>query len=220
MIATALRSALPASVGIGVSRIDEDAPPLLPGEGDAVARAVCARRREFAAGRAAARSALVEIGGAAVAIPAGADRAPVWPDGFCGSITHGTSHAVAIAARRMRWASVGLDLDRATPLDPTLAAALAAPGDRPGAFFPPSLRAMLMFCVKEAAFKAQFPLTGLWLDFRDIAVALSEYRFRLEIGGVPLEGRWRLIGGFFAAWLLIDPEAGRRLAAIAQRPPE
>src|SRR5277367_2552834 len=64
-------------------------------------RAVRARRTEFLAGRACARSALRKLadGRADDAIPIGPDRAPVWPAGIVGAITHAHGFAAAAVAR-------------------------------------------------------------------------------------------------------------------------
>src|SRR3712207_1286527 len=70
-----------------VSPLPRDA-HLLPEEEGSVRTAGVKRRREFAAGRQCARRALAHLGFAGVPLPASADRAPCWPVGVCGSISH------------------------------------------------------------------------------------------------------------------------------------
>ena len=60
-------------IGLGIASASDVS--VMPEEEPTLARMVPARRREFAAGRTAARRAL----GRSVAIPMGPDRAPVWP---------------------------------------------------------------------------------------------------------------------------------------------
>jgi 4'-phosphopantetheinyl transferase EntD len=64
-----------------------DEPPF-PGEADLVADAVEKRRREFVTTRRCARQALAQLGVPPVPIRPGPGRAPVWPAGVVGSLTH------------------------------------------------------------------------------------------------------------------------------------
>src|SRR5438876_615194 len=64
-----------------------------------VAGASPVRRREFTAGRVCARDALQQLGGPRCAILRDPSRAPIWPEGFVGSISHAAGYCVAAAAR-------------------------------------------------------------------------------------------------------------------------
>lgn len=158
-LVAALRGLFPAGVGVGVCRIGT-APPPLPGE-DAP-RAVPARRAEFAAGRAAARAAMTDAGLRPAAIPMGGDRAPVWPGGVFGSITHTQGVALAVAAR----APIGLDAEPDADLPEDLIP-LVAPGHAPRP-------ARLIFAAKEAAYKCQYPLTRQLLDFDAFSIEAGD----------------------------------------------
>lgn len=205
MVAQTLRAMLPNTVGSAVTAVDDAVPPPLPAEAVAVANAVPARRREFAAGRAAARLAMADAGLAPAAVPAGPDRAPRWPAGISGSITHTRHVAAALAAYDGDWPAVGLDLEEARPMPPDLVDLVVGPEDRLGDM-PPSLAATLLFSAKEAVFKAQFPVTGLWLDYRDVALTILPGSFHLNLCGVELAGRWRLAGQLFLTVVLIAPD--------------
>lgn len=76
-----------------------------------VERSVGKRRAEYLAGRRAAVAALSEVGSTARDLAIGASRAPCWPPGFIGSITHadGLAAAVALPAGEVR--GVGIDLE-------------------------------------------------------------------------------------------------------------
>ena len=90
-----------------VARITDCEAALFPDEQAAVSRAVEKRRAEFAAGRSLARIALTEIGHAPCAI-AQADRAPVWPLGIVGSITHSNDYvAVCVVNQTTHTATSG-----------------------------------------------------------------------------------------------------------------
>jgi 4'-phosphopantetheinyl transferase EntD len=175
----ALRAAFPGA-GIGVVPISEGAPGALPViEAAAIARASDKRRMEFAAGRMAAARAMAMLGRAAVPVPAGADRAPIWPSGLCGSISHAGGWAVAVVSADPRIAALGLDMEPEVPLEeglwPSIFSAteqdMAAKADHPGLF------ALQVFVAKEAAYKAQYPLSQTLFDFHTLQTRWQEERF-------------------------------------------
>ena len=97
--ACALARLLPEGVAYASLPVESQPDPLEAPERAAVAGAVASRQREFAGGRTCARRALLRLGHAAQPIPVGACRAPVWPHGVVGSITHCSSFAAAAVAR-------------------------------------------------------------------------------------------------------------------------
>ncbi len=68
------------------------------------------RRMEHLAGRLAALAAL-RSAGSDDAIVGSRDGVPVWPSGFCGSISHSAGLAVSVAARKGDWRSLGIDIE-------------------------------------------------------------------------------------------------------------
>jgi enterobactin synthetase component D len=141
-------------------------------EAAAVARAVPRRQLEFATGRWCARQALQALGVPPQPVPAGADRAPVWPHGVVGTISHDDRWCVAGVAHQQRWAGLGVDIERVDRFGPDVEAAVCTPFEvqqhlaaRAGA----ERRAALarIFSLKEAAFKALYPSVRTWIDFQD-----------------------------------------------------
>lgn len=127
-------------------------------------RGVAKRQTEFLAGRLCAREALQQVLGIGTVPAVGEDRAPIWPDGAVGSITHGAGWAGAAVASASRWRGLGLDIEallspeRAARLageilTDTEQAALAAVDEAARAW-----RLTLAFSLKEALFKALYPL--------------------------------------------------------------
>lgn len=155
---------------------------LLPEERPAVARAVDRRRREFTAGRLAARHAMAELGVPVAPVPSGPDRAPIWPDGLVGSISHTAECCLAVVARRKTQAAVGIDLETDEPLPQGLAAEICRPEELDWlARQPPSERgrlARLVFSAKEAAYKCQYPLTGTLFGFETLRIEFGDGTFR------------------------------------------
>ena len=181
---------------------------LFPEEEMLVARATEKRRQDFTAGRECARSALSALGVAAAPILRGYRGAPQWPDGIVGSITHCTGYVAAVVARTEDLATIGLDAEPNAALPGGVLELISLPAERVrlrelAAASPGIGWDRLLFCAKEAVYKAWFPLTGQWLGFADadITIDATERAFtaRLQvpapvINGSPLtsfNGRWR-----------------------------
>jgi 4'-phosphopantetheinyl transferase EntD len=130
---------------------------------------VLGRVREFTAGRNCARRALEQLGVPAAPILVGAHREPLWPAGIAGSITHTSDYCAAAALRTGSVLSLGVDAEPDVPLAAELLASIA---DREEQVMLGALSARayghwdkLLFCIKEAFFKAFFPLSGQFIDF-------------------------------------------------------
>lgn len=126
-----------------------------------IRRAVAKRQAEYLAGRLCARAALQANGGDATVPGTDEERAPVWPAGFCGSITHGDGWAAAVVAHSRDWRGLGLDVE--TRLDSARAQRLAGEILTPGELSrlhpeQAALQVTLTFSLKESLFKALFPL--------------------------------------------------------------
>jgi 4'-phosphopantetheinyl transferase EntD len=200
-IEAALACLFPPSVAVAAVPITADHGPLDPAEARAVAGAVPARRAEFAAGRLAARRAMVALGYPPASIPMGLDREPVWPAGLEGSIAH--TAGVAVAAVRVG-RPLGLDIEDDAPIEPELWPVICHPDEL--ANLPSEDRGRLVrqvFSAKEAAYKAQFPLTRSLIGFDMLILQLEDdgftARFRHAVGGLSvgheLRGRRLLAEG-------------------------
>jgi 4'-phosphopantetheinyl transferase EntD len=152
--------------------------PLFPAESAQVANAVDKRRREFALGRSCARRALAALGVAPSVILNDAQRAPVWPAGVSGSITHTHDYCCAVVARAERWASLGVDAEVLRPLEAGVRDRIVLPAEerRLAALDPAIAWPCVVFSIKEAIYKASFPLDRRWLDFLDVEVRLDPAR--------------------------------------------
>lgn len=176
-----------------------------PLEARLVAQASAVRRREFAAGRACARAVLTRLGHPDFPLLA-ENRAPLWPTGVVGSISHAEGFCVAAAAPTTAFASLGVDIERAGRLDETLWPIICTPGELEAlGRVEPWRRATIatvVFSAKEAFYKCQYPLRRAWVGFEDVSVELCDGRFRIvDVGGLGLErlSRAPLIGAF-ALW--------------------
>lgn len=143
---------------------------------DSLEGAILKRKVEFAAGRFCARSALQQLGYWSDALLVrGTDRAPTWPAGYLGSISHCNGLAIAAAAKTSCWSGVGIDIEH--PLDKEAAQPIVAQlatnaemriGTEKGLTL--EQWATLIFSAKESLFKALYPKVGRYFDFLDTAV--------------------------------------------------
>jgi 4'-phosphopantetheinyl transferase EntD len=168
----------PADVAFALMRPGDPIPDPLPKERALLtAQALPDRVAEFARGRGAARQALAELGlSGAESFPilrAGL-RAPRWPEGVVGAITHSGSWAAAAVAWKIRYAGIGLDLERARTPRPQLVARIALPEERLWLdSIPETRRALafaLLFSAKESIYKALHPVTNVFLGYGDAVV--------------------------------------------------
>jgi 4'-phosphopantetheinyl transferase EntD len=151
---------------------------LFPEERATLTRAVPRRIREFATGRECARQAMAKLGYPPAPIVAGADRAPCWPHGLVGSITHAAEHCAAAVARTGDgYHSLGLDLEPALALSPDLLETICLPAERTWLEAQPrsdrEVFARAIFSAKECAYKVQYPLSRQVLEFYDLRLELD-----------------------------------------------
>lgn len=142
--------------------------PMLDAEAQAVRRAIPTRRAEFATGRALAREAMETLGLDSCAIPQGTDRAPTWPEGVVGSISH-THGSVAVAVGKSQHIMMlGIDVEQDRRLEPGVARRIVMPHETAD----PDL-AIVIFSAKEAVYKAMYPLTGDVWGFDAVTITLD-----------------------------------------------
>src|SRR5260370_19918691 len=172
-IATALAELVPAGVLIGHRRIavgDEHA--LVQAEATPFATCALKIRRQSGAARIVARRLLRALGEPNAALPRSASGAPAWPSGILGSIAHDDEVAVATVVRSGRLRSLGIDVEPAHALPRELVPIVATASER-ARYGAPVLESRILFCAKEAVFKALYPLCGLFLDFQEIEIDLD-----------------------------------------------
>jgi 4'-phosphopantetheinyl transferase EntD len=192
-VLTTLSTLAPAGVKVGAREIADG--PMFEVEVAHVRAAVPRRRREFATGRALLRDLI----GRDIAIPAGTDRAPVFPPDVCGSLAHDERFAVAAVARRPEFVSIGIDIEPIEPLDEATSRAILRPDEG-------DADAHLAFTLKEAAYKAWSGLGGGMLEFHDVRVSYGASRFRAEVidAGTVLEGRFATAGDRWLALVVVS----------------
>ncbi|KQB85377.1 4'-phosphopantetheinyl transferase family protein [Corynebacterium oculi] len=179
-----------------------------------VARAVDKRKAEFGDARWCAHQALAYYGVPPSApILRGAKGMPLWPQGFTGSLAHTEGLRAAAVAPRSVVRSVGLDVEPAAALPEGVLGSIALDAERKTV---QRWRAegrewadRLLFCAKEATYKAWFPLTQRWLDFDQAEIVLhpeGTFSSRLLLDAAPMRsfaGRWIVREGYCCAAITV-----------------
>lgn len=188
-----------ASEDLAYSEAYSDPPGLAPlaEEKPLIAKSVAKRRNEFITVRHCARIALGQLGVSSVPILKGEKGEPLWPEGVVGSLTHCTGYRGAVVGRVGAVRSVGIDAEPHDVLPNGVLDAVSLPDERTE--IPRVLPAGLhwdriLFCAKEATYKAWFPLTKRWLGFEDARITFEA------------DGPGSAVGGFVSR-ILIDPQA-------------
>jgi 4'-phosphopantetheinyl transferase EntD len=140
---------------------------VLPQEAAALARAVEGRRRSFAAGRVAAHRAMSDLGLPVRPVLMGPDRAPIWPVGVTGSLSHSQTCCIAALGHSGRIRALGVDVEEDAPLADDLLSSVCTRSEIAWlATQPRSGRlAKLIFSAKECAYKCQYAMTRRLFGF-------------------------------------------------------
>jgi len=210
VVATLLSGVLPqATQALAAAEMYTDPPELapLPEEEPLIAKSVAKRRNEFITVRYCARQALGELGVPPVPILKGEKGEPCWPDGVVGSLTLCEGYRGAAVGRWGDVRSVGIDAEPHDVLPKGVLDAISLAGERAELqAMPPGLHwDRILFCAKEATYKAWFPVTKRWLGFEDAHIT-----FDVDDSGT---------AGGFESRILIDPRAssGPPLEALTGR---
>lgn len=206
-----IETILPA--GVASAELFTDPPELkpYPGEEGLLSKgAVEKRRREFVGARHCARQALADLGEPPAAILRGESGMPVFPKGVVGSLTHCDGYRAAALGHALAVRSVGIDAEPHGPLPEGVLGEVSLSAERAWLAGTGGDQHLdrLLFCAKEATYKAWFPLTQRWLGFEDALITfdLAERTFHSELlvpggvldGGPPLrefDGRWTIRDG-------------------------
>jgi|CXWL01.1.fsa_nt_gi 4'-phosphopantetheinyl transferase EntD len=224
-IQTAVRRLLPAGITSSAGPIADAYPPLAQAELAVTGRMRSNRLQEFSAGRAHARTALQELGLRSPVVPVGADRAPLWPPGFVGSISHAGKLALAVAAPCTVMRAIGVDLEPSVPLDMELLNRVCRPEELARlqtSPMPPHLplhQAKLIFSAKESVYKCVAPLMGIFLEFADLEILIDTGNGKFcARGHGPAEslispdtvtGRFAEAGGYWVTIAWQRPQSGQ-----------
>lgn len=140
--------------------------------------AVEKRAREYAAGRALARTALRQSGLGEGVVAAAPERYPLWPAGVVGSISHSNRLVAVAVAGSAGHRGIGIDVEEECAVPGSVVDSVLSPrekklvGKDAG-----NAEATRIFSCKEALYKAVYPRTHEFLDFLDVEIRIANGRF-------------------------------------------
>ncbi len=182
----------------------------LPEERALVTNAVDKRVQEFLTGRSCARAALRRLGVSDVPLGRADNRAPMWPEGVVGSITHTDGFFGAAVALESNLASLGIDVEVADRVDPKLDAHLFSPTEVTRFDGKVEDWRTITFSAKESIYKALNPLLHIWIDFLHAEfLVIEDGRFVARMTPTGIEpfdvtGNWHRTGGLVHTALLLE----------------
>jgi 4'-phosphopantetheinyl transferase EntD len=158
----AWRELLPPSVCVTAGPYLEQATPLSASERASAGVVDAERMRELECGREYAKRALEMLGVRCIELGVAPDRAPLWPTGVVGSLTHvvgrAGGHFAAAVARIDAICNVGIDVEYETGVHPKIWSHILTPREleRVLTLSPQArpIEAQVIWCAKEAMAKA------------------------------------------------------------------
>jgi 4'-phosphopantetheinyl transferase EntD len=176
-------------------------------EAQVVANAVPKRQREFRSGRNMARAALARIGHPTEQLLPARNRAPQWPDATCGSISHCDTLSIAVASTDLD--GIGVDVEPLHALSEGVARLVLTDSDRAAQPTDQPHWPLMVFCAKEAFYKATSEQLTYVPDFQEISVrAKTNGTFEFfgasrqlvqSLAADAISGHWAALEGYVLA---------------------
>ena len=126
------------------------------------------REQEYSLGRYCAKQAMNAIGIDCNEIQSSSHGFPIWPKGVVGSISHSKGTCLSAVAKSKDFDAVGIDVEQFNRMRARSVDRITHPKEvvEIGSDLK---KATLLFSIKEAFYKAQFPIYKTHLNFKDLA---------------------------------------------------
>lgn len=163
--------------------------PVFPEEEALIQQAVEKRRREFRAGRHCAHSALAKLGVPPHPILRDEKRAPIWPLGYLGSISHCQDFCLAACCAAGKIQGLGVDVEPLEPLKQGIDAYIQSQKESDFLQSHPELPERLIFSAKESLYKCLYPLVKRFFGFHAVELDIDPETHRFsytQTGETPL----------------------------------
>jgi 4'-phosphopantetheinyl transferase EntD len=164
--------------------------PVLPEEEALISQAMEKRQREFRAGRHCAHAALAEFGLTQKPILRDDRRAPIWPTGYLGSISHCQDFCFAACCALGDIRGLGVDVEPLAPLRAGLDNYIHSKRESRFLQMHPELPERLIFSAKESLYKCLYPFVKRYFGFHTVELVIDpenrHFQF-VQSGESPLE---------------------------------
>lgn len=173
--------------------------------------AIPRRRWEFASGRRCARRLMSRLGEPPRPLLAAGNRAPSWPPGIMGSISHAGGRVAVAVARCGTIAGLGIDIGPDEALERALWDEICNPVEldrlRRSELRERARQVRLLFSAKESVFKAIHAFVTRTLGFRDLEIVLNgaeaSVRLPLDVAAaLPAGSRLGVVFSRDPGWIL------------------
>ena len=126
------------------------------------------REQEYSLGRYCAKQAMKAIGIDCNVIESSPHGFPIWPNGIVGSISHSKGMCLSAVAKSMDFKAIGIDIEQLNRIKQSSVERITHQKEivEIGSDLK---KATLLFSIKEAFYKAQFPIYKTHLNFKDLA---------------------------------------------------
>lgn len=185
-------------------------------------KAAAKRRAEYLASRVLVRHALSRLGAEPWLLINDADRAPVWPQGFAGSLSHSHQRIALLLLNTESGKLAGVDCERIMKLETAeeMYAAIITEEEKRRLLesgLPFATALTLAFSLKESLYKALYPQLRQFMDFGCAEIIAcqpdtGEVRLRLTASfssefpaGREFTGRVRLTPTEVLSWVIARP---------------
>ena len=130
------------------------------------------RLQEYVAGRLAAYEALAHFEATEpVAVPTSDCGAPVWPEGFSGSISHTHDLAIALVAPQNYARYIGIDIEKQTrTISERVGRRISSEGERSFIASSEDFTILHLFAAKECVYKALYPSVQRFFGFQAASI--------------------------------------------------
>jgi 4'-phosphopantetheinyl transferase EntD len=157
---------------------------LTPNESSLTSNWSIKRIGEFSTGRYCAKKTLECLGFKHHDILIGENREPLWPDGVTGSISHCDNLVGAITASTAKVKAIGLDIEIIGRVEQELWELVFTSTERDFLTqLTPELAAVnstIIFSAKECFYKLQYPLTKIYIDFKDVEIFIEDESLQIS----------------------------------------
>ena len=154
---------------------------------ETISKGALKRQADFLAGRYVAKLALEQLGFRQFDIKIGFQKAPVFPDGITGSISHNDALAVCIVSKSAECNLLGIDVENIISNETckTIERQVLNQSELIGLSrtpYPVNFMITLVFSAKETLFKAIYPYVKQYLDFNTSeVVSINHHHISLKL---------------------------------------
>lgn len=127
-----------------------------------------AREQEYSLGRYCAKQAMNAIGIDCDNIQSSSHGFPIWPKGIVGSISHSKGTCLSAVAKSEDFQAIGIDVEKFNRMKERSIERITHPKEI-AEIGSDLKKSTLLFSIKEAFYKAQFPIYKTPLNFKDLA---------------------------------------------------